>query len=200
MPIYNKSLYLVKSIKSIQKQSLKNIEIITVNDFSNDNSLDILKELSRNDSRIKIINNDKNYGLLYTRAMGILNATGEYLMNLDPDDLFQGENDLEYLYNITKKLKVDVMTFAYLFQNEYFLKCPNNTKILRQPKLFRSSFDKYNCVFDDVLWNKLVKKKLMIKVYELFKHKIYSVKWNYGEDTIWSILINKYARSKICIN
>ena len=200
MPIYNKSQYLMKSISSIQRQSLKDIEIIAINDCSTDNSLDILNKLSKNDTRIKVLNNDKNHGLLYSRAMGILNTTGEFLMNLDPDDLFQGEDDLEYLYNITKKLKVDIISFAYLQNNKYNLKCPNYNKIIRQPKLFESSFDIFNTVVDDVLWNKLVKKKLMLKIYELFKQKIFSVKWNYGEDTIWSILMNKYSRSKMCVN
>ena len=53
---------------------------------------------------------------------------------------------------------------------------------------------------DFVLWNKIVKKNLLIKAYGLFENKIYSKKWNYGEDTIWSILINKYAKSMICVN
>lgn len=75
MPIYNKSKYLKRSIKSIQSQTLKNIEIIAVNDCSTDNSLTILKKMVKKDSRIKIVNNKKNYGLLYTRAMGILKKT-----------------------------------------------------------------------------------------------------------------------------
>jgi len=56
LPIYNKSKYLVKSIRSIQCQTLKEIEIIAINDCSTDNSIDILKELAKNDSRIKIVN------------------------------------------------------------------------------------------------------------------------------------------------
>ena len=72
MAIYNKSNYLMKSIGSIQSQTLKEIEIIAVNDYSTDNSLMILEELAKNDSRIRIVNNDKNYGLLYSRAMGII--------------------------------------------------------------------------------------------------------------------------------
>ena len=86
LPIYNKEKYLKRSIISIQKQSLKEIEIIAINDFSTDKSLEILKELQKNDKRIKIINNKNNYGLLYSRAMGIQNSAGEYIMNLDPDD------------------------------------------------------------------------------------------------------------------
>ena len=72
MPIYNKANYLTQSIRSIQKQTMKNIEIIAVNDCSDDNTLKILIQMAKNDSRIKIINNDKNRGLLYSRAMGIL--------------------------------------------------------------------------------------------------------------------------------
>ena len=200
MPVYNKSKYLIKSIRSIQCQTLKEIEIIAVNDCSTDNSLNILKEIGKNDSRIKIVNNDKNYGLLYTRAMGILNTTGEYIINLDPDDLFNENNALEYLYNIANRLSLDIINFGYLKEDEFDLKCSNFRKILRQPKILEHSFTFDNKIHDFLLWNKLVKRELMLKAYELFKNEIYSEKWNYGEDNIWSIIINKYARSMLCIN
>ena len=80
LPIYNKSKYLKRSINSIQKQSLKEIEIIAVNDGSSDNSLDILKEMGKKDSRIKIINSKKSHGSLFCRGLGILNSEGKYLM------------------------------------------------------------------------------------------------------------------------
>ena len=95
-------------------------------------------------------------------------------MNVDPDDILIGKNCLQKLYNIANLNNVEVITFSFLNKN--------------------------NKIADDVLWNKLVKKKLMLKVYMLYKKRIYNKKWNYGEDTIWSILINKYAESKICIN
>ena len=109
-----KKIILIKSINSIQKQTLKEIEIITVNDYSLDNSFKILKEMKKKDSRIKIINNDKNYGLLYSRAKGILYSKGEYLMNLDPDDEIIGYDSLQYLYETAKKANVDVVIFPYL--------------------------------------------------------------------------------------
>lgn len=202
LPIYNKEKFLIKSIKSIQRQSLKNIEIIAVNDYSTDNSFKILNKLSKKDSRIKIINNTQNYGLLYTRAMGILHSSGNYLMNLDPDDELYNDNDLEYLHNIIKGLKVDIISFGYLEKNEFILTCKSINKIEIQPSLFKNAFAPgTNSINDYVLWNKLVKRSLLIKAYEKFKTKIYSNnKWNYGEDTIWSILINKNAKSKLCIN
>ena len=93
---------------------MKDIEIIAVNDFSKDNSLNIIEELAKTDSRIKVVSNDKNHGLLYSRAMGILNSTGQYLMNLDPDDVFKDHDNLEYLYNKVNKLKTDILSFGYL--------------------------------------------------------------------------------------
>ena len=182
-------------------QSLKNIEILAVNDHSNDNSLKIIRELAKNDSRIKIINNDKNRGLLYTRGMGIFHSTGKYLMNLDPDDEFSTSNNLQNLYDIIKKTKVDFISFAYLEKNETKIKCSKFNKVITQPKLFKNIFNSENNYVEDyILWNKIVKKNLLIKAYKLFENKIYSKKWNYGEDTIWSILINKYAKSMICVN
>ena len=200
MPIYNKSKYLIRSIKSIQSQTLKNIEIIAVNDCSTDDSLTILKKLVKKDSRIKIVNNNKNYGLLYSRAMGILNTVGEYIINVDPDDLLYGNNSLEYLYKIASEFRVDVISFGFLNNHKIQLRCNNYNQILKQPKLLEHAFSSSNSQKDNILWNKLVKRKLILKCYEIFKSNIYSEKWNYGEDTIWSALINKYAKSMICIS
>ena len=72
LPIYNKTTNLVNSIRSIQMQTLKDIEIVAINDCSKDNTLDVLINLAKNDSRIKIINNEITKGLLYSRAIGIL--------------------------------------------------------------------------------------------------------------------------------
>ena len=199
MPIYNKANYLIRSIKSIQNQTLKNIEIIAVNDCSTDDSLNILNKMVINDSRIKIVNNDKNHGLLYTRAMGILKTTGEYIINVDPDDSLYENDALEYLYKIADKFRVDVLSFAFLDNYKYSLKCNNINQILKQPELFEHAFETNNFFKDYLLWNKLVKRKLMIKSYEIFKRYIYSERWNYCEDTIWSVIINKYAKSMICI-
>jgi len=202
MPIYNMEKYIKRSIDSILHQTLKDIEIIAVNDFSNDSSLEILKQLAKNDSRIKIVNNDKNYGLLYSRAIGILNCTGEYLMNLDPDDEFESPKNLEYLYNSIKKSNLDILSFGALFKynEQTTIKCSNFHKIYRQPKLFKSAFNSTNNLKDFLIWNKIVKKELYLKAYEIFREKIYGEKWNYHEDNIWSILINKYGKSMRCIN
>ena len=200
LPIYNKNKYLLNSIKSIQKQTLKDIEIIGVNDCSTDNSLNKLKKISKIDSRIKIINNDRNHGLLYSRTMGILNSTGEFLLNLDPDDEFVDKNNLEYLYKIAKIYNVDILNFAYKHRNKDDLRCKIVNKIIKKPILFKSAFDNKYQLQDYLIWNKFIKRKIMLKAYEIFKNKVYSQKWNYHEDNIWSILVYKYSNSMLCIN
>ena len=199
LPVYNKEKYLLNSIKSIQMQSLNEVEIIIINDNSTDNSLNILKRLIEKDHRIKILNNNKNYGVLYCRIFGMLKSSGEYIMSLDPDDRFTKKNNLKYLYQIANKLKVDLLSFAYSENNRYDIKCYNFNNIIKQPLLFESAFFIQNYgIKDYLLWNKLIKKNIIIKIYNLFKKKI-NLKWNYGEDTILSILINKIAKSMICI-
>ena len=204
MPIYNREKYLQRSIGSLQSQTLQEIEIISVNDGSTDNSLNILKKMAKKDPRINIVNNEKNHGLLFSRGMGILNSKGEYIMCLDPDDKLQGPNILKFLYNKAKILNIDIIFFK-------LLKIPRNTKIkaknffssnkiIYQPELFYKAFNKKGYLCDFIITNKLVKNKLFKNAFKIFKNYIYGNKWNYHEDNIWSILIHKYANSSIFLN
>jgi len=200
LPIFNQEKFIKTAIRSIQYQTLKDIEIIAINDFSKDKTLEILKELSLEDKRIKIINNKKNYGLLYSRTMGILNSKGEYLMNLDPDDILNRKYALETIYNKAKSKNVDILSFGVYVQidNKKLFKCSNFNRVFFQPNIFESSFGSNNCLSDFLIVNKLIKRELFLKVYELFMSQAYKKFWNYHEDNIWSILVNKYANSKIC--
>ena len=203
LPLYNMEKYIVNAIHSIKRQTLKDIEIIAVNDYSTDNTYNILKDFSTRDQRIKIINNTKNSGLLYSRAMGIIHSSGNYLLNLDGDDEFNDIYDLEYLYNIAITYNADIVSFSYMTKRNRKIKnlCNEFHKIIKQPKLFESSYqdDKFPKL-DTLIWNKLIKKEIYLKAYNLFKNFIYYKKWNYYEDNIWSLLVHKVANSKICVN
>lgn len=83
VPVYNTSKYLEKCINSLINQTLKDIEIIIINDGSTDNSEKIIKKF--NDKRIKYIAK-QNEGIGKTRNLGIEKATGEYLAFVDSDD------------------------------------------------------------------------------------------------------------------
>ena len=201
LPIYNKENFLKRSISSIQNQNLRDIEIIAVNGISTDNSLKILKKLASKDNRIKIINNDRNHGLLYTRAMGILNCTGEYVINLDPDDKFANEKNLESLYKYAKIYNSDLI--IYKIQRIYLLK-DNNSIIYNYDIKINESYD-YKNLFKkfksiNLITNKFIKREIILKAYKYFEKKIFSNKWNYGEDNIWSRLILKYSKLKLFFN
>lgn len=109
MPIYNVEEFLEESLGSIINQTLKDIEIICINDGSTDNSLNILKEFASNDERITVID-QKNGGHAVATNRGIDLAKGEYLYLMDSDDKVS-LTTLEETYNYAKKTYVDFVIF-----------------------------------------------------------------------------------------
>ena len=105
VPIYNSSKYLNKCIDSLVNQTLKDIEIILINDGSTDKSEKIIKEY--NDKRIKYISK-KNEGIGKTRNRGIKEATGEYIAFVDSDD-YLNEHFCEYMYKKAHADKCDLV-------------------------------------------------------------------------------------------
>lgn len=118
IPIYNVENYIEDCLKSTINQTLKDIEIICVNDCSTDNSLEIIQKFAQQDNRIKIINKDKNEGAGITRNIGQQNASGKYIMFLDPDD-YISLDCCEKLYNKIETDNVDAVYFnAFRFKNK----------------------------------------------------------------------------------
>lgn len=109
LPVYNASDYLYQCLDSIVNQTLKEIEIIAINDGSTDNSLEILQEYSKKDSRIIIINQE-NHGAGISRNNGIEIARGKYLSILDGDD-FVKLDMLEKAYNKAEQTQAEICVF-----------------------------------------------------------------------------------------
>ena len=110
IPVYNTENYLRACLDSVVNQTLRDIEIICVNDGSTDNSLSILKEYAQKDSRIVLIN-QKNAGVSVARNNAIAVAKGEYLAFLDSDDWFEPDA-VETAYFKISQDKTDVVIFA----------------------------------------------------------------------------------------
>jgi glycosyltransferase involved in cell wall biosynthesis len=85
MPVYNSEKYLRAAIDSILSQSYKNIELIVVDDGSSDSSKEII--LSYPDPRVRLLENESNSGIVFSRNKGLAAATGEYIATLDSDDM-----------------------------------------------------------------------------------------------------------------
>lgn len=88
MPAYNVGGYIAESIRSVQKQTYGNWELIVVNDGSTDNTREIVSKLSNEDPRIRLIT-QKNGGVARARNRGLAEAEGEYVAFLDGDDLWE---------------------------------------------------------------------------------------------------------------
>lgn len=107
IPVYNAKEYLRRCLDSVCNQTLKDIEIICVNDCSTDNSLDILNEYAQKYKQLKIIDCRENKGESAARNIGLESAAGEYIGFVDNDD----EIDLDFyekLYNSAKEKNSDI--------------------------------------------------------------------------------------------
>ena len=109
VPVYNTEKWIEDCLYSVLSQSIKEIEIICVNDGSTDKSKEILQKIASIDNRIIIIN-QKNKGLPATRNTGLEFAIGEYLLFLDSDDMFRNDT-LNELMKIVNKKKIEVIYF-----------------------------------------------------------------------------------------
>lgn len=114
MPAYNSEQWISKSLKSVLNQTLKEIEIIVVDDCSTDLTTGIVENVKKNDDRIILIEQDKNSGVANARNLGIEKAEGQYIAFLDADDCWEKDK---------LKVQVDYMEannceFSYC---DYFL-------------------------------------------------------------------------------
>lgn len=131
---YNKGKYLKQCVNSILNQSYKNIEVILIDDFSNDESKDIIS-LYYNLENIKIIFHEKNMGKSYTFNEGFRQATGDYITLVGSDDYIL-ENSLDKIDEVlsNSKEKIDMIYGDFYFYNEIENKyepgyVPKNVKI-----------------------------------------------------------------------
>ena len=143
IPIYNVEAYLDQCVQSVLTQTLKEIEVILVDDESPDNCPAMCDEYAKQDNRIKVIHK-KNGGLGYARNSGLEIATGEYVAFVDSDD-FIAPNMMEELYNTAIKYDADEVRSGVIFYE-------NGKKTLRHDvdkvTVFRGKEEVKRFVFD----------------------------------------------------
>ena len=110
IPVFNTEKYLEEAIGSIVNQTLREIEIIVVNDCSTDNSAQILERFAQQDSRIKILTHEKNKGQSVARNTGMGIMKGEYLYFFDSDDVLESDC-LRLCYEKSKTENLDFLFF-----------------------------------------------------------------------------------------
>ena len=201
IPIYNGGKYLNYSLKSVQKQKMKDIEIIIIDDNSNDDSLKIIQSYMKNDGRIKLIANKINRKILFCKSIGTLNSKGKYILELDQDDMFIRDDAFDIIYNESEKYGLDILNFKFISGENSFLKSKRKNhirkknKVIKQPDLKNSMFKTY--VF--LLWGNLIRADLYKKVIYYLWPIIINYKIVFQEDYLitFFILINSQKHKKI---
>ena len=136
VPVYNGERYLKECIQSVLEQPYRNLEVIAINDGSIDCSRNMLDSISKEDSRLKVIN-QKNHGVAYSRNKGIRIASGEYVAFLDQDDVWVSEFLTKEMMQKIISAKQDMISFAYYQSNENITRLmlhPRDNKIVHNAK------------------------------------------------------------------
>ena len=142
MPYYiiSNNLTITMALRSIQNQSLKDIEIILVDDGSLEEKVNYVLNEMKNDNRIILLRHKQRKSTLLTRVDGVRYASGEYIIQIDQDDMYLNNLLFEKLYNKSKELDIDLIYFNHFFSDNpkafipIFPSFPKNV-IIKQPEL-----------------------------------------------------------------
>lgn len=176
-PTYNSEKFLDDSIKSVLGQSYTNWEMIIIDDFSEDNTQDVVKKYSDNDFRIKYFRLSKNCGAAVSRNEAIKRATGDFIAFLDSDDIWQKDKlkkQIEFMKNNNyaftctaySQIDVDGNDLNKLFSvkkkanyNDILLSNPvgNSTVIYNKKYIGKIVIPDIRKRNDDALWLKILK-------------------------------------------
>jgi teichuronic acid biosynthesis glycosyltransferase TuaG len=114
IPVYNNEVYLVQAVESVLGQTFQDFEIIIIDDCSADDTLAVARRLAVEDSRIKVIANTENLGVVQSRNTGFAAAAGDYIAFLDSDDIWSNEK-LEKQITLMERDSLDLCYTAYAF-------------------------------------------------------------------------------------
>ena len=197
IPSYNKQDILLKSVRSIQNQNFKNIEIIIVNDCSNDNSIEVFNYLLETDPRIRIFHHMTNLGVWRTRLDGILYSRGQYIMLFDAGDLYEDNYVLTDAYNVIEKYNLDsckfffriIRSFKGLNRSEEFLHIGNNETIVYGPDKIASLNTKIFTFWGNI-WTRLIRANIYIKGILLTNELTLNLHKNVWDDIWYNKIVN----------
>ena len=188
VPVFNTAQYVIRCLESLVNQSLKDIEIIVVNDGSTDNSNELILDYILHHSNIKYLSLDKNYGLGHARNIGIEKSTSKYITFVDSDDWV----DLDLYEIMCNSLEYDNTDIAICgIKNEYSNSCMSEIRYsysysnivdgnMLLSLLTKSESNNY--YISPVVWNKVYKRSLFVDYNLNFLNN------SFWEDDIFSFL------------
>ena len=212
IPVYNCVNTLLATVRSIQNQKMLDIEIILVNDVSDNSTVNLMKEIQKEDPRVRIINNENNMLTFYTRIKGCLSAKGKYLTTIDNDDFFLSEDLFDTIYNTAEEGNFDVIGFNSFesrnievknrYKDTFSKEQRKDNMTLYQPELSCFSISNNGTVAtnDLFIWGKLIKTSVYKSALEMLGQERYSVRLGWNEDYSQLFLVYNFAQSYKFIN
>ena len=208
----NMRLYMEQNLLSIINQSFQDFEIIIVNDHSKDETEDIIRNLQSKDKRIKLVNHSENLGVYRSRIEAILNAKGEFILLMDPDDMFLNQNLFKELHNYNLKNNLDIVEFTVYQQKDGEKKIflPDNhyeahyhgfpEEIISQPELsnllyYLPGTKDYSKTICRNIWNKIIRRKVFLKVDKYIGKEYYDAFVITADDMLMNVIAYQYAQN-----
>ena len=165
MPVYNSAEYLHLAVESVKRQSLKDWELLLIDDGSSDESGALCDQYALQDARIRVFHQE-NRGITFTRNRGIRASVGEYITFIDNDDEYASAI-LEKTCDLAREYDADIVKFGYRVEEDYANgikeirdNCSDRLIVLREENLA----DEYQSVRDsgyfNMIWNGIYRRKL----------------------------------------
>ena len=203
LPSFNKENDLIKTVRSIQNQSFKNIEIIIMNDCSTDNSFSIFEYLLQTDPRIRVFHHLKNMGCWRSRLDGFLYSRGKYVQHFDTGDIFVDNYVVEDIYNYAVKYTLDSVRFSFQWVSFNNVSSDNFRKVFRKEytKIKYGRTDYRLGIFGfGTIWNRLTRANVFSKGLDLVDEYVLNAYKNLWEDAWWNKLANLISFSTLVVN
>ena len=199
-PIYNREKYISRFIESIYNQNFQDIEIIFVDDNSNDNGVNLIEKYKKGDKRIILIKNKKNRGTFVARNLGVLISKAKYVIIPDPDDILS-RDIIRICYKYGEKYKYDIIRFnSYRGKGKYlnnnFCKFQKNIAIYQPELSTYLYYGNFNLqIIDSYINNKFIKKIVYIKALNALNNFYSNMYMIYMEDSLINYLLHRTAKS-----
>ena len=199
IPVYNAINTIEKCLNSILGQDFMEIEVICVDDGSEDGTRELLTQVAEKDERLVILLNDNNVGTFATRKRGVFAANGRYIMFADDDDWYL-DNSIKSIYQRITDENVDILVYGadrkiVSDESTYIIEHEGTSRILPAEERLESE----NCLltlnWPDRLWNKILKADVCKAAYASTE----DVFLTHAEDTYVCWLLHYYARSFLAI-
>ena len=199
-PVYNRQKYLSRFIRSVQNQNFNNIELILVDDNSQDDGANIIKQYENKDKRIIFIKNKKNRGTFFARNIGVLHSRGEYVILPDPDDIIS-QDILKVTYKYAEKNGYEIIKFL-VYNGEGHIAYENFIDKLEDKPIYQPELSTYlfyatsNLEINDLsINNKLIKREVYIQALTELNSFYFNMYITNYEDRIINYLIHRKAKS-----